>query len=318
MFIIATDEAGYGPKLGPLVIAASTWQVQLPSNQPNDEAALSLAFAPLTQPVAIGKLKVRIDDSKAIFKSGSGLDGLHAIVCASHMACGKRFGSGREMIEYVADTDFEEIFATPWLNRDCSSPLLDDASTANAIAQWQSTGCLLLDVKARVITAKRFNQFCNEGANKADLLSRSTLQLVRNSVEATSETDIRVFCDRHGGRRYYAGVIAHIFHEGSVAVVSESQSESVYRCDWQGKQIRLAFTVKGDRFTPVAMSSLHAKYLRERMMASFNLYFAENYVGESPLKPTAGYPVDADRFLTQTAALRQQLKIIDLDLVRQR
>ena len=252
-----------------------------------------------------------------------GLSRLHAIVCASHLSAGhlrsgRLFGDVREMLGHVLHDDIGDVLATPWLGRPCPEPMLSSEETLAAVDQWKSGGCRLLGVKARAITAKRFNEFCELGLNKADLLSQSTLRLVRQTIESSSEAEIRVYCDRHGGRRYYAGVIQHVFDDGHVQVVSESKAESVYQCQWRGKLIRLAFTVKGDRFAPVAMASLHAKYIRERLMESFNAYFAEHHRGRSRLKPTAGYPLDANRFLDETTVLRKRLGIPDHDLIRVR
>ena len=70
--------------------------------------------------------------------------------------------------------------------------------------------------------------------------------------------------------------------------------------------------------TPVAFSSMVAKYLREKAMESFNDYFQSLHRGESPLKPTAGYPVDADRFLSAVEQTLRAEEIVTSDLVRSR
>ena len=103
-----------------------------------------------------------------------------------------------------------------------------------------------------------------------------------------------------------------------IQVLGESKEQSSYRLALDGVELDVHFTVKGDRFTPVAFSSLFAKYLRERFMESLNAYFAQRYDGETPLKPTAGYPVDADRFLHDVATIREREQIADCDLVRVR
>ena len=92
----------------------------------------------------------------------------------------------------------------------------------------------------------------------------------------------------------------------------------MYRLSDQTSRIEVFFTVKGDTFTPVALSSLHAKYLRERFMESFNAYFAARHREPTPLKPTAGYPVDADRFLADIESILQREKIDHRRIVRSR
>jgi ribonuclease HII len=112
--------------------------------------------------------------------------------------------------------------------------------------------------------------------------------------------------------------LQHTFNDSAIEVVRESAQQSVYRFGYQGSSATIRFTVKGDSFTPVAMSSIIAKYLRERMMQSLNHYFESLHTGHTPLKPTAGYPVDADRYLADIASIIQQHKIARNDLVRQR
>ena len=61
---------------------------------------------------------------------------------------------------------------------------------------------------------------------------------------------------------------------------------------------------------------MHAKYLREKCMSALNQYFADRCVGE--LKPTAGYPVDADRFLASISDIIVREKIEGKHLIRAR
>lgn len=297
MLLIATDEAGYGPKLGPLVIAATVWRV--PDGSDHDQ--LCEQFAPLRQSVRCGESVVTIDDSKAVYQPSAGLDALHTIVSAALTWCGKNSGCFQSVLESICPSDVETIRRTPWLDADESVTMLDQHRVAPLLQAWRTTGLDLVDVQARVITAQSFNQACTCGANKADLLSQSTLQLVRDSWQqhAAAGEDTLVYCDRHGGRRYYAAVLQHVIPDAWVHIESESAAQSSYRMNLDDRTLRVSFTVKGDSFTPVALASLHAKYMRERMMNSLNRYFAD--LVTPPPKPTAGYPVDADRFLNEIA-----------------
>ncbi len=257
MLVIATDEAGYGPKLGPLVIAASQWTWAANHDDPSlDESSIDdliAAFDPLGVPVTIDGQTLRIDDSKAVYKAGSGLAKLHAVVSASHHWCGHSLTDVPTMLAHVAGQDAADISSMDWLSFLSSDPMTAKSKTATAIDQWSGSGIELSDVQARVITAKRFNALCESGLNKADLLSQATLGLVRDAVLSSEEEHICVFCDRHGGRRYYAGVIQQTFPEGTTTVVSESKTQSIYQCRWEGlsgkRTLRIAFTVKGYRVT---------------------------------------------------------------------
>ena len=315
MLLIATDEAGYGPKLGPLIITGTAWKVQ---GQP-DRQTLEGLFQPLREPSQCGEDSVIVDDSKAVFKPSGGLSGLHAVMSACMNWCKRSEDSLAEALTWLAADDVESIRRTPWLDlKQNDVPWLGTEQTSACVQKWKSSGLELIGFSSRVITARRFNEFCAAGSNKADLLSQCTLNLIRSLIQqyrCRSES-VEVYCDRHGGRRYYAGVLQHVFSEQLVQVRGESAQESAYQLSGSGADLSVRFTVKGDRFTPVALASMQAKYLRERCMQALNHYFAQRYGGT--LKPTAGYPVDADRFLTAIAEVIAKEEISLSDLVRAR
>ncbi len=325
ILLVATDEAGYGPKLGPLVIVGTAWQVpEYPNDQVTDQPVnhptLVDLFAPLRRPAVCGNLEVIVDDSKTIFKQSKGIDSLHAVVSAAAHWCGVRDNNFFNWFSIIARQDLASVQQMLWSRLETDRKLLDRSDTEWMRSQWSSTGVRLCEIRTRIITAKEFNACCRLGANKADLLSQSTLDVVRQLID-TSDSDrsrVTVFCDRHGGRRYYAGVLQHVFPDAQLQVVAETKQQSRYRLNAGTRTIEIAFTVKGDSFTPVALSSMIAKYLRERMMESLNAYFAQLHTGNTPLKPTAGYPVDADRFLQDIQPIIQANKINPSDLIRSR
>ena len=316
--LIATDEAGYGPKLGPMVICATAWV--LPDV---GEGALPELFAPLSEPHPCGDVTAVVNDSKAVFKPGSGLSTLHAVVSASqHWINDERRNLVDLLDECLDDEDRNAITGSPWLCKAGDACLLDSHETGDLRDHWAQTGVRLVDAKTRIITAREFNRACASGYNKADLLSESTLQLAKQLISRQELTpgiqNVDVFCDRHGGRRYYASVLQHVFADHQVQVVDETKSESSYCLNHDTEpNATFRFTVKGDSFAPVALSSIHAKYLRERCMECFNEFFADNHRG-GELKPTAGYPVDAERFLAAVEPTIKRLRIDRDHLIRSR
>ena len=66
---------------------------------------------------------------------------------------------------------------------------------------------------------------------------------------------------------------------------------------------------------PAALASMFSKYVREAYMARFNRFWSSHMPG---LKPTAGYPQDAQRFLRDIAEIRDRLGIELTALVRMR
>lgn len=326
MLLIATDEAGYGPKLGPLVIAATTWQV------PDcDDDQLAGLFEPMQKPCRLGNAKVIVNDSKAVFKPKSvqnsqqsqadPLETLHATVSVANHWCGIYPTELSSWLQQIAADDFDGVKQTPWLTNIQDVAFRDDDAVDEIVNTWQHSGIKLLGSHLRIIPAQQFNKAIANGMNKADLLSESTLSLVRQAIEKQkdeSSVKAQVFCDRHGGRRYYAGVLQHCLEDANAQVIAETKSQSSYSLRGDRIDATIRFTVKGDRFAPVALSSIYAKYVRERMMESFNEYFANLHKGKNPLKPTAGYPTDAIRYLKDIAPIRKRERIKDTDLIRQR
>ncbi len=65
----------------------------------------------------------------------------------------------------------------------------------------------------------------------------------------------------------------------------------------------------------MALSSMYSKYIRELHLGLFNGFWREHLPG---LRPTAGYPEDARRFLGDINDLRKSLDIKDEILIRDR
>ncbi|PAY19258.1 hypothetical protein CKO51_11610 [Rhodopirellula sp. SM50] len=325
MILIATDEAGYGPKLGPLVVAASAWQVPVEPAGPSD---LQDAFSAVARPVMVDGRRIVVNDSKAVFKPQSvtqksgGYGKLECVTLAGARWC----GLADERLDLVGDLlahDRDSIGAAPWL-AGLLEQTIETGEANPLIAAWESGPARLVGLKTRVITAAAFNRSCRGGANKSDLLSQSTLELAKSLLDELAvapDEQVAVYCDRHGGRRYYAGPLQATFDGTLVRVIAESKAESYYAVPYgggpyRGGEFTIRFTVKGDSFTPVAFSSMVAKYVREKAMESFNAYFAD--LAPQPLRPTAGYPVDADRFLKDIEAIVREQHIDLATLVRSR
>ena len=68
------------------------------------------------------------------------------------------------------------------------------------------------------------------------------------------------------------------------------------------------FSARGETSLATACASLAAKSIRELAMHGFNKYWRTL---QPDLRPTAGYNMDAGRFLEDTAVLRRELKIAD-------
>ena len=125
--------------------------------------------------------------------------------------------------------------------------------------------------------------------------SHGLTQLVQESSRLPGDEPLHFFIDKHGGRNTYAPMVQHAVGEGMVIANQESMARSVYRVVGARRDMRLTFQPRADaEHFCVALASMASKYLREVLMREFNRFWQEQVPG---LKPTAGYPTDATRFL---------------------
>src|SRR5947207_1700154 len=111
VFVLGTDEAGYGPSLGPLCIAASAWQ--LPDDAPSDGLYDRLAQIVCNQAKDRGD-KLAIADSKCLYKSGDTLELLERGVLVA-LACLDRLPQRWRDIWRALDVQsLLQIDGAPW------------------------------------------------------------------------------------------------------------------------------------------------------------------------------------------------------------
>jgi len=291
--VVGTDEAGYGPNLGPLVVAATCWE------SATDPAGVEAAFAAAT--IGIDGLW---GDSKRIFRGGAGFAALERGALAGIAASGGRVPDGwAGLLSAVAGADnaaAEWTAAAAQLRvprelgaDDCAS------AAARARAALAASGLRLIAVRCRLVQPREFNALLDAGLNKSDILSRATLDLAAPLVNAAAGETV-VWCDRHGGRRRYAQLVSRAFAAPLVQVISETPEWSAYRLP--EARCRIEFSVRGESRLPVALASMTAKYVRELSMAAFNTWWGGRCAG---LEPTAGYPVDAVRWRRDAEAAVQ-------------
>ncbi|QDT70694.1 Hypothetical protein MalM25_36490 [Planctomycetes bacterium MalM25] len=306
---IGVDEAGYGPNLGPLVVAASAWRTP-----PGADLDTVLASAVAREPTRDERLLIA--DSKAVYQPGGGLAKLEQAVYA---ALGEAPGWNALVDRLGADPDNART-ALPWHEGFDPPALIDlDGGDLRAATNLLSEVCEEGGVEgprlaARLVYPGEFNRLVDEHGTKGAALSFISIGLAKRLYESVvAEGDAcEVVFDKHGGRNRYAGLLQEHFDAGWVEVLSESRPESRYR---QGERLAFRFRSGGEEELPVALASMTAKLLREISMQAFNAYWTGHVPG---LKPTAGYPVDAKRFKSDIAAKQAELGIHDETLWRSR
>ncbi len=316
--LIGTDEAGYGPNLGPLLVAASVWQTSvtlLPEQ----------LYAQLAKCIAAELIKddqrLAIADSKSLYSPGSGLAAIECGVLSCLALLGSRPRSTRELWESLAATCRAERTALVWHAAEEESLPIDACGlrigdcVEQLTAGLKSASVELKALRATAVFPDKFNAEVERHENKAIVLSLTTLELIQSLLDDHPSLPATITCDKHGGRDRYAHLIQHVFGDEPVRVVQESKALSVYRMPYGGRKIELQFLAKGERMLATALASMTAKYLREVSLRPFNRFWQEQVPG---LKPTAGYPNDAKRFKAEILAAQQRLAIEDRILWRNR
>ena len=323
--LVGVDEAGYGPNLGPLVVAATAWSI--PACDLAVDLYESLASAIAKSPTPRDPPRIAVADSKALYKSGGGLRLLERGVLAALRMLGRQPGDWNELLAAATADPHGQDATTPWHSADESLPLAADAAEVAAAAdQWNSacaaSGVQLLAVRARVVQPAEFNDLVAQFGNKGAVLSHLSLQLARAVVdemlgETTDQPPSPCFLtfDKHGGRNRYAALLQDCFHENWIEVLCESRAASRYRWHRRGRMLEAQFRVGGEEELPAALASMTAKYLRELSMRQFNRFW-QSHVPH--LAPTAGYPIDARRFQAEIADAQRRLRIAGDDLWRSR
>lgn len=335
-FIMGVDEAGLGPNLGPLVIAASVWSCEQGVEHNRLQEKLEPNFQAKKLARSGSHVFIPLGDSKQLYQSGMPTDSLAvAVVTLLRLAMknqnplietslrnigfkvGSRDGSLRAEPKFTIDS-FDDVMCLtgalasvsdearatlPWYcdrERDAIAESLVDIEWEKVAAKGLCEARVgFHGMKAKIIDEIQFNQQLVKQGGKGKLLSVSSLELVREvlaMLPLCAGDELEICCDRHGGRQRYHELLSDIFPEYFFWIEKESPQESIYSTKQDDIAIRIRFTVGGDSHPPTALASMLAKWLREICMTRFNRFWRDRF---PEVKPTAGYPVDAKRFLEE-------------------
>ena len=320
--LIGTDEAGYGPNLGPLVVAATAWRVDTPAE--DAEAVLTTAMLEVDAATGAGRSTPLWADSKQIYRGGAGFDRLErGVLIGLGLASGGLAGSWADLAERVGPISPQNGCRNEWDNL-ATLTLPREADAAECIDRVMAVrellvrhGVVLERIACRGIYPGEFNALLEHGHNKSDILSAATLDLAASLRAVGPDEPAIVWCDRHGGRKRYGGLVARHFDAALVQPLEETSTRSVYLVPAGDRPpmqaCRIEFCVGGESRAPVALASMAAKYVRELSMHAFNAYWSSCMPG---LRPTAGYPTDALRWRHDAATAIAQAHVADDDLWR--
>ena len=317
-FLIGTDEAGYGPNLGPLVVTATVWRVP-------DMASETDLYDLLSRSVSVGSSKreekLQIADSKRLYSPGRGIRHLEKNVLAALRMVGHTPDGWGSLFTTLDPSVAKQVAEVPWYkgyDRDLPLEALEpeiERLTKQASVDWPQCDVALLAVRPKVVFPRSFNHLVDEFGTKGAALSHITLQLVAELVATWADEPTVISCDKHGGRNRYYSLLQNFFAHEAIQVIAEGRDASIYRWGSGPQQTECRFVAKGESFLPSALASMVSKYLRELAMKAFNEYWQGQVPG---IRATAGYPQDAKRFLHEISAQLQRLGINHATLWRNR
>ncbi len=310
--ILGIDEAGYGPNLGPLVIACTAWlcKSDLPVSQWTEQ--LKPEFSNKVgkgseAPIALG-------DSKLLYSSSHKLAALDRTIgfFLARLSRDNPLMLNRADLVDMLDADFHsQLDVASWLAGEivpfeqmAAPEQIQGELREQAILKMERLGIRFLDVRLRVISEPRFNELVGKHGNKATLLTCESLDLAKQTLArvvaqesstlmSTPLDGIELYFDKHGGRSKYAAALANCWPEWFFVAGRESIEASEYSVYPTEIPKQFSFIAKGDHLIPCGLASIFAKWTREMFMQRLNCFWQMHL---PDLKPTAGYPMDAKRF----------------------
>jgi hypothetical protein len=321
-WILGTDEAGYGPNLGPLVISGVLLEV--PDGW--DADSLYEQLAECVSDNVSDRTRCVFTDSKLLYKPGQGLGRLEENVLATAAILHPQaITDWQSFWDNITTATAQQRAELPWYaNFNVDLPLAATSARVSELSRVLSDGlervdAKLVSVRVRSMLTPEFNRQLDAlgehgvVGSKGSVLTSTTLELIRSMIEPLPDGLVKVYCDKHGGRDRYMPALQTAFPDRLVEIKREGRALSEYHWGPPERRRQIQFAAKGDRLLPSALASLFAKYVRELAMLAFNTYWI-NLIPS--LQRTAGYPQDAKRFRADIASKQSELEISDSILWR--
>ncbi len=315
------DEAGYGPPLGPLVVAGTAFQV---SGPPREGLMWELLGDAVCRRRRGSGGRMVVNDSKQVYTPARGLKLLEEGVLGFLATCTQgRVARANDLLAALEAGRGETAVDAPWFApaRRLELPVATNLSALRSKAHLlrralRSADARMVGARAAVVMPEEFNRVVSRTHNKSLLLFQKCGLLLQELWKHAGPGRSHIVVDRHGGRRRYRRLLGDVFPGCSCDVVGEEATRSTYRIAEGDRTLILTFLKEGDlEALPTSLASMTAKYVRELYMLAFNRYWQSRLNG---LRATAGYGRDARRFLRDIAPVMRDEGVDSSRLVRSR
>ncbi len=343
--VIGVDEAGYGPNIGPLVVAATAWRVPQKSTEATISERVGLNFS--TKPWKPGCTHIPLGDSKKLYQSGSGLQTLEIGLLAVLSQIARRFvykprdlnlqeASAKDCDQKNSHQNDSAELQAPSLQ--CFRELLSSLVYTLDESRWNPNDC---EWYKALPTALPAHGSVEEVQRLADLagsyLKDCEMELAAVRVCVVTESSFNRMVNELGSKGVLLSKITLRLVNHLLAEFAEEQVEVF--CDRQGGRKHyssvLLDAMPDEWFQILSEQNDRSSYQRVRepelkvhftvggdsfpptALASMTAkYFRERLMGcinsywsshVANLKPTAGYPQDAKRFRMDIAAAAERL-----------
>lgn len=322
-WIVGVDEAGYGPNLGPFVMAAVACRVPADAH---DADLWQLLKNVVRRKKDREDGRLWIDDSKVVHGGKRGLKALErGVLAALGPPVAESTAPALQLshwLEHIFSAALAEVQAECWYAGSTPLPTAVDADDLRHSRERFHSACnqaRLCWARARgvIVCPARFNALLDRWESKSLLLMLSLAELLGPYCQAEGDTEaVFLVADKHGGRDNYAAVLQQAIPGGTVVAGAQARDGSSYEVKGLARPLHITFRPRADQeYFCVALASMLAKYTREMLMLEFNQFWRQHL---PTLPPTAGYPVDALRFMTAIRPVAERLHIPESQLWRRK
>lgn len=331
--MIGIDEAGFGPMLGPLCVGMSAFLIEDWKEGDQKPCLWKALSSGVCREARDKRGRIAFADSKELKLPNDVAETNARRHPLMHLERGVLAAAGNLESDSVplSDRELHEILGAvleghPWYEGDpialpvsTNAPVMGIA--ANLLADAFERGKVkLASMRCRVMNEREFNGILHEAGNKGEVCIAALadhLRFVIGVIEQYPDAAVRIACDKLGGRDNYALVLERLLPEWECAILEQSAEKSNYELRRKGTTkaegeptpnslprgggFRISFQPEAEKeHLPVALASMIAKYVRELAMQRFNRYWS---VRMPELKPTAGYTLDARRWLADASRI---------------